>query len=106
MGMLVQGVWHDVWYDTAKTGGAFVRKDSAFRQRITADGSSGFRAEPERYHLYVSLACPWAHRTLIVRTLKGLNNVLPISEVDPFMGAKGWTFTTEATARFHNTART
>ena len=93
MGMLVQGVWHDVWYDTAKTGGAFVRKDSAFRQRATADGSSGFRAAPGRYHLYVSLACPWAHRTLIVRTLKGLEDVLPISVVDPFMGAKGWTFT-------------
>lgn len=89
MGMLVQGVWHDVWYDTTKTGGAFVRMDSAFRERVTADGSSGFRAEPGRYHLYVSLACPWAHRTLILRALKGLEASLPISVVDPFMGAKG-----------------
>ena len=72
MGMLVQGVWHDVWYDTRKTDGAFVRADSAFRDRVTADGSSGFRAEPGRYHLYASLACPWAHRTLIIRALKGL----------------------------------
>ena len=73
MGMLVQGVWHDVWYDTAKTGGAFVRKGSALCQRVTADGSSGFRAEQNRYHPYMSLACPRAHHTLIVRTLKGLN---------------------------------
>ena len=93
MGMLIQGVWHDVWYDTRKTDGAFVRVDSAFRDRVTADGSSGFRAEPRRYHLYVSLACPWAHRTLIIRALKGLESILPISVVDPFMGAKGWTFT-------------
>jgi len=93
MGMLIQGVWHDVWYDTRKTDGAFVRVDSAFRDRVTADGSSGFRAEPGRYHLYVSLACPWAHRTLIIRALKGLESILPISVVDPFMGAKGWTFT-------------
>jgi glutathionyl-hydroquinone reductase len=93
MGMLVQGVWHDVWYDTRKTDGTFVRVDSAFRDRVTADGSSGFRAEPRRYHLYVSLACPWAHRTLIIRALKGLESILPISVVDPFMGAKGWTFT-------------
>jgi putative glutathione S-transferase len=93
MGMLIQGVWHDVWYDTRKTDGAFVRVDSAFHDRVTADGSSGFRAEPGRYHLYVSLACPWAHRTLIIRALKGLESILPISVVDPFMGAKGWTFT-------------
>jgi len=93
MGMLVQGVWHDIWYDTGKTDGAFVRVDSAFHDRVTADGSSGFRAEPGRYHLYVSLACPWAHRTLIIRALKGLESILPISVVDPFMGAKGWTFT-------------
>jgi len=93
MGMLIQGVWHDVWYDTRKTDGAFVRVDSAFRDRVTADGSSGFRAEPGRYHLYVSLACPWAHRTLIIRALKGLESILPISVVDPFMGSKGWTFT-------------
>jgi len=71
MGMLVQGVWHDVWYDARKTDGVFMRVDSAFRDRVTADGPSGFRAEPGRYHLYVSLAYPWTHRTLSIRALKG-----------------------------------
>ncbi len=71
MGMLVQGVWHDIWYDTGKTDGAFVRVDSAFHDRVTADGSSGFWAKPGRYHLYVSLACPCAYHTLIIRALKG-----------------------------------
>ncbi len=65
MGKLVRGVWHDDWYDTKSTQGAFVRGESSFRDRVTRDGSSGFKAEPGRYHLYVSLACPWAHRTLI-----------------------------------------
>jgi len=79
MGMLIQGMWHDVWYDTRKTDGAFVRVDSAFRDRVTADGSSGFRAEPGRYHLYVSLACPWAHRTLIIRALRRFpGKVIPL----------------------------
>ena len=72
MGMLIDGVWHDRWYDTAKSGGRFVRQDSAFRNWVTADGASGFPAAAGRYHLYVSLACPWAHRTLIFRALKGL----------------------------------
>src|SRR5690606_35773986 len=73
MGLLVDGVWHDEWYDTKSTGGRFVRKDSAFRNWVTADGApgpggeGGFKAEAGRYHLYVSLACPWAHRTLIFR---------------------------------------
>ena len=78
MGLLVDGDWHDQWYDTQSTGGRFVRKDAAFRNWVTSDGSpgptgrGGYKAEPGRYHLYVSLACPWAHRTLIFRKLKGL----------------------------------
>jgi putative glutathione S-transferase len=92
MGLLVDGVWRDQWYDTDETGGRFEREQSAFRNRITADGSSGFKAGPERYHLYVSLACPWAHRTLIFRTLKGLEDVLPVSVVHWHMGENGWEF--------------
>ena len=92
MGKLVSGVWHDVWYDTETTNGAFVRDASIFRHRVTADGSSGFRAEAGRYHLYVSRACPWAHRTLIFRALKGLDDVISISVVHPHMGKDGWTF--------------
>ncbi len=91
MGILVKGVWQDARYDT-KTG-EFLRWESAFRDRVTADGSSGFPAEPERYHLYVSLACPWAHRTLIVRALKGLEDAISVSIVDPYMGPEGWGFT-------------
>jgi glutathionyl-hydroquinone reductase len=91
MGMLVNGVWQDVGYDTKN--GEFVRNESVFRDRVTADGSSGFGAEAGRYHLYVSLACPWAHRTLIVRKLKGLENVISVSIVDPYMGPDGWSFT-------------
>lgn len=98
MGMLVDGEWHDVWYDTGATKGRFVRSESQFRNWVTADGSAGptgrpgFRAEPDRYHLYVSLACPWAHRTLIYRKIKGLEAMLPISAVNAYMGAEGWTF--------------
>ena len=91
MGILVKGVWQDARYDT-KTG-EFVRWESAFRDRVTADGSSGFPAEPGRYHLYVSLACPWAHRTLILRALKGLEDAISVSIVDPYMGPEGWGFT-------------
>lgn len=90
--MLVEGEWHDKWYDTESTGGRFVRESSQYRNRITADGSSGFKAEPGRYHLYVSLACPWAHRTLIFRRLKRLEDVISISVVNPYMGENGWTF--------------
>jgi putative glutathione S-transferase len=98
MGLLVEGEWRDQWYDTSKSGGKFVRKDAAFRNWVTADGSAGptgeggFKAEPGRYHLYVSLACPWAHRTLIFRALKKLEDVISVSVVDWFMGKDGWTF--------------
>ncbi|HLI11318.1 MAG TPA: glutathione S-transferase family protein [Alphaproteobacteria bacterium] len=92
MGLLIDGVWRDQWYDTKATGGRFQRQESRFRNWITADGSSGFKAEPGRYHLYVSLACPWAHRTLIFRALKGLEGVISLSIVDPHMGAEGWAF--------------
>jgi len=98
MGLLVEGKWVDQWYDTKSTGGRFVRKDSAFRNWITADGSAGptgeggFKAEPGRYHLYVSLACPWAHRALIFRALKGLQAMIDVSVVSPFMRDQGWTF--------------
>jgi glutathionyl-hydroquinone reductase len=98
MGMLVDGKWHDVWYDTKESGGRFVRTDSQFRNWVTPDGSpgpsgeGGFRAEPGRYHLYVSMACPWAHRTLILRKLKGLEDMISLSAVNTYMGAEGWTF--------------
>lgn len=98
MGRLIDGVWHDEWYDTASTGGRFERKESAFRSWVTADGSAGpsgtggFEAEPGRYHLYVSLACPWAHRTLIMRALKGLEEAIPVSVVHWHMGGDGWSF--------------
>ncbi|WP_114394745.1 glutathione S-transferase family protein [Oleisolibacter albus] len=98
MGLLIDGRWHDQWYDTAATGGRFVRKDSAFRNWVTADGApgpsghGGFKAEPGRYHLYVSLACPWAHRTLIFRRLKGLEGMIGLSVVHWLMAEQGWTF--------------
>ncbi len=92
MGLLIDGVWQDQWYDTKKTGGRFVRQSSQFRDFVTADGSSGFKAEPCRYHLYVSLACPWAHRTLIFRKLKGLEEIISVSVVHWHMGAEGWAF--------------
>jgi len=92
MGVLVDGVWRDQWYDTKATGGRFVRQESRFRSWVTADGGTGFEAAPGRYHLYVSLACPWAHRTLIFRALKGLEAAISVSIVDPLMGADGWAF--------------
>jgi putative glutathione S-transferase len=98
MGLLVDGQWHDQWYDTSSTGGRFVRSDAQFRNWITPDGgrgssgADGFKAEAGRYHLYVSLACPWAHRTLILRALKGLEEMIGVSVVNPYMGEKGWTF--------------
>jgi putative glutathione S-transferase len=101
MGQLVDGVWHDVWYDTKSTGGAFKRTNAKFRNWITADGSAGpsgtdrFKAESGRYHLYVSYACPWAHRTLIFRQLKDLSDHISISAVHPDMLSDGWTFETD-----------
>ena len=98
MGLLIEGRWHDQWYDTRKSKGEFLRTNSQFRNWITADGSagpsgeSGFPAEAGRYHLYVSLACPWAHRTLIFRTLKSLEDIIPVSIVHPYMLDKGWVF--------------
>jgi len=95
MGLLIDGVWHDQWYDTKRHGGRFVRQDSIFRNWVTADGSSGFNAEPGRYHLYVCYACPWAHRTLILRKLKGLEDVISVDPVHWFMGESGWEFDAE-----------
>lgn len=98
MGMLIDGVWHDVWYDTKETRGHFKRQESRFRNYVTADGSAGptgeggFKAEAGRYHLYVSLACPWAHRTLIFRKLKKLEDPISVSIVDPYMLENGWEF--------------
>ena len=98
MGLLVDGQWQDKWYDTKASEGRFEREDAGFRNWVTADGSAGpsgiggFKAEPNRYHLYVSLACPWAHRTTIYRKLKGLEDMISLSIVHPFMGDKGWTF--------------
>jgi len=92
MGMLVDGEWTDRWYDTKSTGGRFVRQESAFRDRITADGSSVFEAASGRYHLYVSYACPWAHRTLIYQILKNLKDHVTVSVVSPLMHEHGWAF--------------
>ncbi len=98
MGLLVEGVWKDQWYDTDATGGRFVRSETRYRNWVTPDGAAGpsgvggFAAAPGRYHLYVSLACPWAHRTLILRTLKKLESVISVSVVEPLMLAEGWTF--------------
>ena len=99
MGLLIDGKWHDQWYDTKSSGGRFIRSESQFRNWITADGcpgpsgEGGFKAEPGRYHLYVSLACPWAHRTLIMRALKGLEDMISVSVVHWLMREDGWTFT-------------
>ena len=99
MGLLINGEWHDQWYDTSKSGGAFVRAETQFRNWITVDGSAGpsgkggFKAESGRYQLYVSLACPWAHRTLIFRKLKKLEQHIGVTVVDPHMLEQGWAFT-------------
>jgi len=98
MGLLVDGEWHDQWYDTSKSGGAFIRSEAQFHNWVTPDGragpsgAAGFVAQPDRYHLYVSLACPWAHRTLIFRKLKRLEDVVGVSVVDPHMLEHGWAF--------------
>ncbi|MGH7003069.1 MAG: glutathione S-transferase family protein [Alphaproteobacteria bacterium] len=103
MGLLVDGVWHDQWYDTGKSGGKFVRSEAQFRNWVTKDGApgpagpngpskDGFKAESGRYHLYVCFACPWAHRTLIFRALKRLDNHISISATHWHMAQHGWTF--------------
>lgn len=98
MGLLVEGKWHDQWYDTDKTGGKFERSKSQFRNWITKDGAAGptgeagFKAEAGRYHLYASYACPWVHRVLIYRALKGLEDMIDVSFVHWYMADKGWTF--------------
>lgn len=96
MGLLQQGKWVDQWYDTKQSGGEFRRQDSRFRNWLTADGEAGpngekgFKAEKGRYHLYVSLACPWAHRTLIFRQLKQLQDYIDVTVVEPIMLENGW----------------
>jgi len=101
MGLLVDGEWRDKWYDTESTGGKFERSTSKFRNWVTADGSagpsgkSGFQSQSGRYHLYVSYACPWAHRALIFRALKDLTDHISVSVVHPDMMEDGWTFATD-----------
>ena len=98
MGLLVDGVWHDQWYDTKSTRGKFERSEAKFRNWVNADGAAGpsgvggFAADSGRYHLYVSYACPWAHRALIFRRLKGLEDHIGVSAVHPDMLSDGWTF--------------
>ncbi|SHI48052.1 putative glutathione S-transferase [Shimia gijangensis] len=102
MGLLVDGKWTDQWFDTKSTNGKFVRSASQFRNWIIPDGSvwsdnsKGFPAKSDRYHLYVSYACPWAHRTLIFRELKGLTEHISVSAVHPDMMTDGWTFHTDS----------
>lgn len=104
MGLLIDGQWHDQWYDTKSNKGEFVRNESQFRNWVTKDGSAGpsgkagFKAEAGRYHLYVSLACPWAHRTLIMRELKGLTDYISVDVVHPLMFEHGWTFASDFAA--------
>lgn len=101
MGLLVDGEWQDKWYDTDSTGGKFERSAAKFRNWITADGSAGpsgepgFKAESGRYHIYVSYACPWAHRALVFRAIKGLTDHIGVSVVHPEMLSDGWTFQTD-----------
>lgn len=98
MGLLIDGQWHDKWYDTKESGGRFIREDAQFRNWVTPDGSAGptgeagFKAEAGRYHLFASYACPWVHRTLIFRKLKGLEDMIDVSFVHWHMAESGWTF--------------
>ena len=92
MGLLINGEWKDQWYDTSKTGGKFIRSKSQFENQIINDENAEFKPESNRYHLYISHACPWAHRTLIFRKLKKLENHISISVVHPLMLQNGWTF--------------
>ncbi|WP_019615615.1 glutathione S-transferase family protein [Psychromonas ossibalaenae] len=92
MGLIVKGKWVDKWYDTESSDGEFIRQESQFRSLISNVPGSRYKPEAGRYHLYVSLACPWAHRTLIFRELKQLQNIISVSVVEPQMLDKGWTF--------------
>lgn len=98
MSLMINGKMQDDWLESEQEAGEFVRKDSVFRHWVTVDGlagpsgEGGFKAEPGRYHLYVSYACPWAHRTLIFRSLKGLEEIISVSVVHPDMGPRGWKF--------------
>ena len=92
MGLLVDGVWQDQWYDTKKSNGKFVRQDSAFKNTISNQQGAEFIPESGRYHLFVSLACPWGHRTLIFRTLKGLESHISVSVVSLDMLENGLEF--------------
>jgi len=104
MGLLVDGQWRDQWYDTDKNGGKFKRQESRFRNWVTVDGAAGpsgvggFAAEPDRYHLYVSYACPWAHRTLVFRSLKQLEGLIGVSVVEPLMLEHGWELSSDTAA--------
>ncbi|MBN9229644.1 MAG: glutathione S-transferase family protein [Legionella sp.] len=102
MGFLLNGQWVDQWYDTKKSGGAFQREPTQFRDAISPDTQARFPAEKGRYHLYISLACPWAHRTLIFRTLKKLEDFIDISIVHPHMLEQGWEFKKEMGATGDN----
>ena len=101
-GMLIDGVWETGWHDTKSTGGRFQRTQPKFRNWVTPDGSAGpsgsggFAAARGRYHLYMSLACPWAHRTVVFRKLKGLEDVISMTVVEPVMGEQGWRFGPDA----------
>ncbi|ENM5857648.1 glutathione S-transferase family protein, partial [Vibrio mimicus] len=92
MGKLIKGKWHDIWYDTKQSDGEFVREDAGFRDWVEAAPDARFSAESGRYHLYVSLACPWAHRTLIFLALKGLEAHIDVTVVCPDMLTHGWQF--------------
>src|SRR5262245_29322893 len=95
MGLLVEGVWRDVPRDTKSTGGAFVRAESVFRDRVQGTPPAG------RYRLYVSKSCPWAHRTLVVRAMKGLEKAVPVFYADPYMGENGWEFSSGGVRYLH-----
>lgn len=98
MGMLVDGKWQEQRVNVTSSDGSYKRKESSFRSWVTTNGDAGpsgiagYKAEANRYHLYVSLACPWAHRTLIYRKLKGLEDIISLSIVNPIMSDDGWTF--------------
>lgn len=101
MGLIVDGQWVDKWYDTQKSDGKFIRQDSAYRHIISSDKGNIYQPETGRYHLYVSLACPWAHRALIFRKLKGLQAFISVSVVEPEMLDKGWSFSDKGEDLYH-----